>query len=138
MPHDAAEPVQYIFKHIPSGRKLGVLTDGGHISSFVKQAYHGVNGLLLEFNYDESMLQNGPYPQYLKKRISGKQGHLSNIQSMEMLNHLDTKSLECLIAGHISEKNNSPEIVSHLLQPYADKFKQVLACQNNGFEWISI
>ena len=138
VPHDAAEPVQYIFTQISSGRKLGILTDSGHISSHIQQAYQGLHGLLLEFNYDERMLQNGPYPPALKRRVSGNQGHLSNSQSFEMLQQMDRQQLDLVIAAHLSEKNNSIDIVSKLLQPLANEFTSILACQQKGFDWVSI
>ncbi|MCP4075138.1 MAG: MBL fold metallo-hydrolase [Gammaproteobacteria bacterium] len=138
VPHDAAEPVQFVFTQISSGRKLGVLTDTGHITAHMKQAYDGLHGLLLEFNYDEVMLQNGPYPPGLKRRISGLRGHLSNTQSLDMLQQIDTSQLDCLIAGHISEKNNSVDIVDGLLQQEDRQYVPVLASQQQGFEWVQI
>ncbi len=138
VPHDAAEPVQFVFTQISSGRKLGVLTDTGHITAHMKQAYDGLHGLLLEFNYDEVMLQKGPYPPGLKRRISGLRGHLSNTQSLDMLQQIDTSQLDCLIAGHISEKNNSVDIVDGLLQQEDRQYVPVLASQQQGFEWVQI
>lgn len=138
VPHDAAEPVQFVFTQLTSGRKLGVLTDSGHITPHMKQAYDGLHALLLEFNYDDNMLQSGPYPPGLKRRISGQLGHLSNTQSLALLQQLDTSQLDCLIAAHISEKNNSSAIVDELLQGKSDKYNPVLATQQQGFEWIQI
>ncbi len=139
VPHDAAEPVQFVFTHLGSNRKLGLLTDSGYITPHMKQAYNGLHALLLEFNYDENMLQNGPYPAGLKRRISGQLGHLSNTQSVDMLQQVDTSLLDCLIAAHISEKNNSTIIVDQLLQQYkVENCSQVVATQQQGFEWIQV
>lgn len=138
VPHDAAEPVQFVFTHLTSGRRLGVLTDSGHITSHMKQSYDALNGLLLEFNYDEGMLENGSYPAHLKRRIAGKHGHLSNAQSLDLLRRIDTSKLDTLIAAHISEKNNSPDIVGALLRKEMNIGEPVLACQQDGFEWIRI
>ncbi len=138
VPHDAAEPVQFVFTQLTSGRRLGVLTDSGHITPHMIQAYNGLHGLLLEFNYDENMLQNGPYPPSLKRRISGQLGHLSNSQSVDLLQQIDTSELECLIAAHISEKNNSAAIVDELLQHKSERYVPVLASQQQGFEWIQV
>jgi len=104
VPHDAAEPVQFVFTQVSTQRKLGVLTDSGHITSHMKQLYSGLHGLLLEFNYDPLMLENGPYPPSLKQRIAGQLGHLSNSQSLEMLQQIDISRLDCLIAAHIQKK----------------------------------
>lgn len=138
VPHDAAEPIQFIFTQLSTCRKLGVLTDSGHVTPHMKQAYDGLNGLLLEFNYDENMLLNGPYPASLKRRISSQLGHLSNTQSLDLLQQIDTSQLDCLIAAHISEKNNSPEIVGELLQDNPDQYVPVLASQQQGFEWVQV
>ena len=139
VPHDAAEPVQFVFTQLSSGRKLGVLTDSGHVTQHMKQAYDGLHGLLLEFNYDETMLQNGPYPPSLKRRISGQLGHLSNMQSLNLLQQIDISRLDCLIAAHISEKNNSTQIVDELLSHQkSERYVPVLASQQQGFEWVNI
>lgn len=135
VPHDAAEPVQFIFIDLQTQRKFGLLTDSGHITSHMKQSYADCHGLLLEFNYDDKMLQEGPYPESLKRRIAGGFGHLSNLQSLEMLQHINTRQLDCLIAGHISEKNNSPALVADLLKALPLLTEPVLACQQQGFTW---
>ena len=138
VPHDAGEPVQFVFEVRNTGKKLGILTDTGHITSHITQAYNGLDGLLLEFNYDEDMLKQGPYPYNIKQRVAGDLGHLSNLQSMSLLRNIDTERLSCLIAGHISENNNSPELVAEQLSLLTDIPSPVLANQNNGFGWITI
>lgn len=138
VPHDAAEPVQFVFTQKSSGRRLGVLTDSGHVTPHMIEAYGGLHGLLLEFNYDENMLLNGPYPASLKRRIAGQLGHLSNNQSLEMLLRMDTSRLDCLVAAHISEKNNSAEIVAGLLQGLDARYASMLANQQHGFDWIEV
>ncbi len=104
VPHDAGEPVQFVILQVDSGKKFGILTDTGHITNHIIKAYDNLHGLLLEFNYDQAMLETGPYPYPLKQRVSGDQGHLSNDQSIELLRQIDTTSLNCLIVAHISEK----------------------------------
>lgn len=138
VPHDAAEPIQFVFTQRSSGRRLGILTDSGHVTTHMKQAYDGVHALLLEFNYDEQMLQHGPYPWHLKQRVGGLHGHLSNVQSVQMLQQIDTGQLDCLIAAHISEKNNSAQIVQQMLQQAALKCEPILATQQEGFAWVEI
>ena len=138
VPHDAAEPVQFVMTEQSSHRRLGILTDSGHITPHMLQAYSDLNGLLLEFNYDPQMLETGPYPHHLKRRVGGNHGHLSNQQSMHLLQAMNTDSLGCLIAAHISQKNNSPALVSELLGDLTLPSPAVIACQDEGFDWIEI
>lgn len=138
VPHDANEPLQFIFHQIDNGRRLGLLTDTGHITSHIVEAFDRLDGLLLEFNYDPGMLENGPYPEMLKQRVGGNHGHLSNLQSVDLLRQIDTGNLVCLIAAHISEKNNAPGIVEALIRQLEDVPQPVLANQNAGFDWITI
>lgn len=138
VPHDASEPLQFIFHQIDNGKRLGILTDTGHITSHIVESFDRLDGLLLEFNYDPEMLANGPYPDYLKQRVGGRHGHLSNDQSLELLRRIDTSLLACLIAAHISEKNNTPDIVAELIRELKDVPTPVLANQDAGFDWITI
>ena len=138
VPHDAGEPVQYVFRQVSSGKRLGILTDTGHITAHIIQAYDNLDGLLLEFNYDQTMLETGPYPYPVKQRVSGDLGHLSNDQSLGLLRQINTSNMNCLIAGHISAKNNTPSIVSQILTQLEGIPAPVLAEQESGFGWIAI
>ncbi len=138
VPHDASEPLQFIFHQPDNGRRIGVLTDTGHITSHIVEAYDHLDGLLLEFNYDPEMLENGPYPAMLKQRVGGSHGHLSNLQSLDLLRRIDTENLVCLIAAHLSEKNNTPGIVEALIRQLDDFPMLVLANQDAGFDWITV
>ena len=138
VPHDAGEPVQFVFKHKPSGKKIGILTDTGHITNHIIDAYSSLDGLLLEFNYDDAMLRNGPYPLSLKQRVCSDFGHLSNAQSIGLLRKIDTRSLSCLIAAHISENNNCLSIVEQQLGQLDNIPKPIIASQAMGFDWIAV
>jgi len=138
VPHDASEPLQFIFHQLDNGKRLGILTDTGHITRHIVEAFSCLDGLLLEFNYDAEMLASGPYPDMLKQRVGGNLGHLSNEQSLDLLRQIDTDSLNCLIAGHISEKNNRSAMVDQLIRQLEDVPDPVLADQEAGFDWISI
>ena len=138
VPHDAGEPVQFVFHQVDSGKKFGILTDTGHITRHIIKAYDNLHGLLLEFNYDQAMLETGPYPYPLKQRVSGDQGHLSNDQSIELLRQIDTTSLNCLIVAHISENNNSTDLVERQLSQLDTIPLPVLASQKSGFGWVDI
>ena len=138
VPHDASEPLQFIFHQLDNGKRLGILTDTGHITRHIVEAFSCLDALLLEFNYDVEMLASGPYPDMLKQRVGGNLGHLSNDQSLDLLRQIDTDSLNCLIAAHISEKNNRSSIVDQLIRQIGDVPVPVLADQEAGFDWISI
>ncbi|MDH3386714.1 MAG: MBL fold metallo-hydrolase [Gammaproteobacteria bacterium] len=138
VPHDASEPLQFIFRQLDNGKRLGVLTDTGHITSHIVAAFDRLDGLLLEFNYDLDMLESGPYPAMLKQRVGGDHGHLSNDQSMDLLRQIDTSSLVCLIAAHISEKNNARHLVDKLIRQLDKVPEPVLADQEAGFGWINV
>ncbi|MCW8950789.1 MAG: MBL fold metallo-hydrolase [Sedimenticola sp.] len=109
VPHDAREPVQYVFAEASS--RLGVLTDAGMITPHIQEVLLGIDALLLEFNHDEVMLARGPYPPALQRRVGGRLGHLNNGQAATLLEALDHARLRHLVVAHISEKNNHPEKV---------------------------
>lgn len=135
VPHDAREPSQFVFD---SGyHRLGVLTDTGTITPLIKEIYSGLDAFFLEANYDPLMLASGPYPAFLRARVGGPLGHLSNQQAAGLLESIDTSSLKQIAVAHISEKNNSPELVldalSEVLNGWSGKLK--LAAQNQGLPW---
>lgn len=138
VPHDCFEPVQFVFTCETTSKSLGVLTDVGHISKHVVNAYSQLTGLLLEFNYDLAMLEAGPYPYSLKQRVSSDYGHLSNEQSMSLLRAIDSNKMTSLIIGHISEKNNHPDIIRNLLKSEIGLPEPLLATQSGGFDWVTV
>ena len=135
MPHDAREPVQFVFSD--GSQRLGVLTDTGCITTHIRQMLDGVDALLLEGNHDLEMLMNGSYPQQLKQRVAGRTGHLSNEQAAGLLRSMDCSHLQHIVAAHLSEKNNHPDRVlesfSSALNCSADWIE--LADQETGFDW---
>ena len=135
VPHDAAEPCQYVFGD--GERRLGILTDTGSLTPHIERTLSGVQGLLLECNYDPEMLEKGPYPLKTKRRVASRIGHLANEQASDLLRRMDTSQLECLIAMHISENNNSPELARAALEAGLEEMPQTVhvACQNDGFNW---
>ena len=126
VPHDAREPVQFIFTDGQS--KLGVLTDTGTSTRHIETILSGCHALVLECNHDLEMLKNGPYSHALKKRVGGRLGHLDNDTSASLLGKLDNTKLQHIIAAHLSAKNNLPELARAALAG-------VLGCSN---EWIQI
>ncbi|MBQ6551199.1 MAG: MBL fold metallo-hydrolase [Lachnospiraceae bacterium] len=106
--HDARDPVAY---RIDDGRKsMAVMTDLGTFTEDTVRFLSGVNGLLLESNHDVRMLETGPYPYVLKRRILGDFGHLSNMACGTLLNRILDPGLEFVFLGHLSEENNYPDI----------------------------
>lgn len=119
VPHDACEPTQFVFEH--GGARLGVLTDLGSITPRVVEAYDGVDALLLECNHDPDMLATGPYPPSLQARVGGHYGHLNNGQAADFLRRIEHRRLRQLVAAHLSEKNNSPELARRALQAVSEE-----------------
>lgn len=107
VPHDAREPCQFVLGD--GARRLGVLSDAGHVTAHMLACLDGVDALALECNHDEGMLAEGPYPASLKARVGGELGHLSNAQSAGLLAAIDTSSVQHLVLTHLSEKNNTPD-----------------------------
>lgn len=135
VPHDAREPLQYVASD--GVRKLGVLTDIGQTTPHVTAALSGCDALLLEFNHDSEMLANSAYPPFLKSRIAGPLGHLSNEHSAQLLAALDLSKLKRLVAAHLSKKNNTPELVRNEIDKVVDKdVEVVIAGQDEGFDWM--
>ncbi|MDE0913612.1 MAG: MBL fold metallo-hydrolase [Planctomycetota bacterium] len=108
LPHDCDPTVAYRLEH--RGRVLCVVTDLGIVRDDVVRALQGAHVLVLEFNYDPHMLDTGPYPAALRRRVSGNRGHLSNQQAAEMLVQLAGPNLHTLVLAHLSAKNNTPEL----------------------------
>lgn len=106
--HDAAEPCGFTFTS-RSGHRIGVATDTGVLPAEVAETLSGCHAIGLESNHDERMLAAGPYPPFLKRRISGDRGHLSNTAAAAALGTLGWKGLSHVFALHISEQNNTPE-----------------------------
>jgi len=135
VPHDSREPLQYVASD--GIRKLGVLTDIGQTTPHVRSALSGCDALLLEFNHDSVMLANSAYPPFLKSRIAGPLGHLSNEHSAQLLSSLDRSKLKRLVAAHLSKQNNSPELVQLEIDKIVDKeVEVVIAGQDQGFDWL--
>lgn len=138
VPHDAREPCQFRFNE--GNQSLGLLTDTGSITPHIIDVLNGCDTILLEFNYDPVMLSKGAYPPALQRRIDGTWGHLSNQQAMAFMRQRDSAGLNRLVAMHISEKNNSFEIVTQCLNESAMQAgcDAVMANQAGGFDWMTL
>ncbi|MBR3269363.1 MAG: MBL fold metallo-hydrolase [Oscillospiraceae bacterium] len=106
--HDTEKSCGYRIT-FPDGQSCAVCTDLGYAPESVQQALCGCRLVLLEANYDDTMLRYGPYPEYLKARIRSNSGHLSNVQSGQLARFLIESGTVHLVLGHLSEHNNTPE-----------------------------
>jgi len=109
-PHDAVEGVCFVIEDIESGCRFGLLTDLGHVFHELRDAIRTLDAVLLESNYDEEMLESGPYPQHLKMRIAGKRGHISNRDAASLLDSCGSHRLQWVCLGHLSAHNNTPQV----------------------------
>ncbi len=106
--HDAVEPVGYSFYY--EKIKISLVTDTGYVSEEVKENIKNSHLLLIESNHDVEMLKVGKYPWFLKKRILGEHGHLSNEDAGILLTEVLSGKNECILLGHLSKENNFPEL----------------------------
>ena len=134
--HDAADPHSFIVSS--ATLNVGIFTDIGDACNNVVDSFLRCNAVFLESNYDEQMLMNGRYPYYLKKRISGGKGHLSNAQAHQLFIHHRSPFLSHLVLSHLSKENNSPEIVNQLFQPSARQTTVVVASRFQETELLTI
>ncbi len=135
VPHDAREPTQFVLGD--GQHRLGVLTDTGSITDHILKLLADCDALILECNHDREMLEYGPYPEALKARVGGPLGHLSNAQAAELLVQLGGDSLQHLVAAHLSEKNNTPELARTALAAalHCDADWIQVASQDGGLGW---
>jgi phosphoribosyl 1,2-cyclic phosphodiesterase len=113
VPHDAREPLQLTCSD--GDVRLGVLTDLGHATAHVLEQLAGCQSLLLECNHDPQLLASGSYPPFLKRRVGGDWGHLANEAAAAIVLALQPHGLKQVMAAHLSEQNNRPDMVRQVL-----------------------
>ncbi|WP_186204870.1 MBL fold metallo-hydrolase [Burkholderia gladioli] len=138
VPHDAREPLQFVFSD--GAARLGVLTDAGMSTPHLCGVLSGCDALVLEANHDAEMLAKGRYPASLKARIGGSLGHLSNAAAADILASLDRGRLRHLVAAHLSQENNQPELARAALAAVLGCAQEEVgvASQDDGFDWLSL
>ncbi|QJR14385.1 MBL fold metallo-hydrolase [Usitatibacter palustris] len=138
VPHDAREPVQYVFGDGAS--RIGVVTDLGTPTQHVAEKLTGCDALVLECNHDRDMLMNGPYTPSLKLRVGGRFGHLSNADAAALLAHLDRSRMKHVIAAHLSQQNNTRALAAAALaQAMGCEESWIgIAAQDEGFAWRDV
>jgi phosphoribosyl 1,2-cyclic phosphodiesterase len=137
VPHDAREPLQFVFSD--GVHRLGVLTDVGTSTPHITAMLSGCDALVLECNHDVRMLATSRYPPSLKARIGGDHGHLSNEAAAAILAALDRSRLKHVVAAHLSQQNNQPELAQAALAAVlgAATEEVMVASQELGFDWLS-
>lgn len=109
-PHDGVDGVAFV---VDDGKhRLGVLTDLGHVFSELRDVISSLDAVVLESNYDADMLAKGPYPEFLKQRIAGPGGHISNAEAAELLCSSVSNRLQWACLAHLSEDNNTPTLAA--------------------------
>lgn len=142
VPHDAQEPCQYV---IGAGigaasRRIGILSDAGHLSPHMRSVLADCDALMLECNHDPQLLRDGPYPDSLKWRVGGDRGHLSNAQAAALLHGYAQQRLQHLVLTHLSETNNRPELALQAVRAVLGGDHAGLRCahQEHGVEWCEV
>jgi phosphoribosyl 1,2-cyclic phosphodiesterase len=108
-PHDSAEGVAFVIEH--NDKRVGILTDLGHVFAGLREVLLSLDAVVIESNYDPEMLEYGPYPELLKKRIRGRGGHISNHECAELISRASMfKRLKWACLCHLSEENNCPDL----------------------------
>lgn len=138
VPHDALEPLQLCCDDGAS--RLGVLTDAGSITPHLLQSLRDCDALLLECNHDRDLLAASHYPVSLKQRIGGRFGHLANDLAGQILAEVRSHRLQHLVAAHLSEANNRPDLARAALAQAAggDARDIIVADPKCGFDWLTI
>jgi len=138
VPHDAREPLQLTCTDGTS--RLGVLTDLGHASSHVIKHLQGCEALMMESNHDPALLSQSSYPPFLKKRVGGPLGHLSNEASAELLAQVKHAGLRHVVAAHLSAQNNRPDLARAALSSVWNDSEQgiIVADPREGTPWITV
>lgn len=135
VPHDAREPVQFVLAD--GAKRLGVLTDAGHVTPHMVAMLDACDALVLECNHDAGLLAQGSYPPALKRRIGGLWGHLENSAAASLLTQLARSGLRHVVAAHLSEQNNSPALARAALSAVLGCAQDWIgvASQEEGFAW---
>jgi phosphoribosyl 1,2-cyclic phosphodiesterase len=123
--HDAVDPHSFIISY--QGITVGVFTDIGKACAQVIRYFKQCHAVFLESNYDEDLLENGRYPIYLKNRIRGGQGHISNREALELFQQHRPPFMTHLLLSHLSKENNNPQLAAEVFAPHAGETQVVVA-----------
>lgn len=126
--HDAADPYSFIISC--NQVKVGVFTDIGTPCENVIHHFKQCHAAFLEANYDDAMLENGRYPAFLKNRIRGDKGHLSNKQALDLYRAHRPSFMSHLFLSHLSKNNNCAKLVQELFDEHAAGVKMIIASRH--------
>ena len=138
VPHDAQEPLQLSCGD--GARRIGILTDVGVGTPHLLAQLEGCDALAIECNHDREMLARSRYPASLKARIAGSLGHLANDAAAAILAACKHTALRHIVAAHLSEQNNTPQLAAHALGAAGGAQPQeiVVATQRSGTPWLDL
>jgi phosphoribosyl 1,2-cyclic phosphodiesterase len=138
VPHDAREPLQ--LSCTDGWAKLGVVTDLGHATAHVLAHLASCDALVLECNHDIGLLAESAYPSFLKRRVGGDQGHLSNMAAAAIASEVRHDKLKHLVAAHLSAQNNRPELAQKFISRALDCCAEdvVVATAQWGTPWLHL
>lgn len=125
--HDASDPHSFLVTCNHTDTRIGVFTDIGIPCDQLTSHFRQCHAAFLETNYDETMLEQGRYPYFLKNRIRGGKGHLSNTQALELFKAHRPPFMSHLLLSHLSKDNNSPELVQEMFAQHANGTEIVVA-----------
>lgn len=132
VPHDAVEPVGFVFRH--EERSVGLVSDSGHITPRVMESLRGVEALFVEANYDDALLEaDTRRPWSTKQRIASRHGHLSNAQAAALVAELAVDGLRQVVLGHLSRDCNTAEVALAAVKGLVPEV--ACACQNEPCGW---
>jgi phosphoribosyl 1,2-cyclic phosphodiesterase len=138
--HDAADTVNYVIRS--ESASFGIFTDLGYVSSLVRVKSMGLDSMILEANHDVEMLKKSRYPLEVKRRIRSRQGHLSNDESLALMDDIiQNGRLKKVWFGHLSEENNDPHLLTEQFFktiPAANTLKMEIALQDQVSESFSL
>lgn len=138
VPHDAREPLQ--LRCTDGDSRLGILTDLGHATDHVLAHLTACHALLLECNHDPQMLDDSTYPAFLKQRVGGPHGHLSNDRSAAIAAALNHPGLSTVVAAHLSRENNRPDLARAALANALGCTPAAIGVADpvSGTDWLSV
>lgn len=138
VPHDAREPLQLTCTD--GAVRFGVLTDLGHATPHVLEQLAQCHALLLECNHDAGLLAASAYPNFLKQRVGGRLGHLSNQDAADIAAALCHPGLQHLVAAHLSQQNNHPDLARQAVSQAVGCEESAIAVADplNGTDWFSL
>lgn len=138
VPHDAQEPLQLSCSD--GARRLGILTNVGICTAHLLAQLERCDALAIECNHDRDMLARSRYPASLKARIGGPLGHLANDAAAQILAGCQHAALHCVVAAHLSEQNNTPQLAAEALGAAcgAQPDNVVVATQRTGTPWLAL